>query len=69
MKTWQKFAATAAVVIVIAVIALFVRGNWGDLANSGVNMIFKSVTGTEAEFDGFENENGGTDTDDVNAEW
>lgn len=69
MKTWQKFAATAAVVIVIAVIALYIRGHWGDLANDGVNMIFKSTTGTEANFDGFDNEDGGTDTDKVDAEW
>lgn len=69
MKTWQKLAGTAAVVIVIAVIALYARGNWGDLANDTVNMIFEAVTGTDPGFDGFQNEDGGTKTDKVNAEW
>lgn len=69
MKTWQKFAATAAVMIVIAVISLYIRNHWGDLANSGVNMIFKATTGSDANFDGFENENGGTDSDEVDTSW
>lgn len=69
MKTWQKLATTAAIIVIIAVIALFIRGNWGDLANSGVNTVIKSVTGSDADFDGFDNEDGGTDTDSVDISW
>ena len=69
MKTWQKIAVTAAVIVIIAVIALFIRGNWGDLANSGVNTVFKAVTGSDADFDGFSNEDGGTDTEEVDTSW
>ena len=69
MKTWQKLAATAAVVVIIAIVALFVRANWGDLANSSVNTVVKSVTGSDPGFDGFENESGGTDTSEVDISW
>lgn len=69
MKSWQKLALTAAVVVVIAVVALFVRGNWGTLMNDTVNMVFEAVTGKDPNFDGFKNEDGGTKTDEIDTEW
>lgn len=69
MKMWQKIAATAAVIVVIAVIAMYIRGHWGDLANSTVNTTIKSVTGSDSNFNGFSNEDGGTDTEKVDTSW
>lgn len=66
MKTWQKLAATAAVIVVIAFIALFVRNNWGSIVDSGIKTIFKGVTGQETNFSEFEDANGaGGDNDDT----
>lgn len=70
MKTWQKLAATAAVIVVIAFIALFIRNNWGSIADSAVKTIFKGVTGQETNFNEFEGADGADGSGDkVDVNW
>ena len=71
MKTWQKLAATAAVIVVIAFVALFVRNNWGSIVDSGIRTVFKGVTGQETDFKEFEGADGASgDSDDtVDVKW
>lgn len=71
MKTWQKLAATAAVIVIIAFIALFIRNNWGSIVDSGIRTVFKGVTGQQTdfkEFEGADSADGAGDSVDVNWE-
>lgn len=53
MKKFTKVAAVIGGIFIIALIVLYVSGNWGRLGNSLVNGVTKTVTGKDSNFDGF----------------
>ena len=56
----KKLAKAFAIVVLIAAVAIYALNNWGNLADSAVNFVGKTVTGKDIGFDGFGNANSGT---------
>lgn len=53
MKSFQKMAATVGVVILIAVVVVFTRNNWGTMADSAISYVASVVTGEDVDIELF----------------
>lgn len=67
MKSWVKIAGAAALIVVIGIMAFFVRGNWGKMVDGTLQWIVGNVTGQDTEINMFQGA-GDTNDDAVN-EW
>ena len=64
MKTFRNLAATVGVVILIAVVVVFTRNNWGPMADSAISYVASVVTGEEVTIELFGADANSTNADD-----